>query len=102
VKLCRSKFKNLRISFSLSRNDKVIYYCGFLFIKYYDTKSMAELIKCEKTSGAKAKMLVMFHHSHNIFARMFSTINSKEIAFDIKVPLLVVNEKANIYPPVSL
>lgn len=41
----------------------------------------------------KAKMLVMFHHSHNIFARMFTVINSKEISFRIKVPLMVINEK---------
>lgn len=50
----------------------------------------------------QAKMLVMFHHSHNIFARMFSIIHSKEISFNIKVPLLVINEKANIYPPIAL
>lgn len=50
----------------------------------------------------QANILVIFHHSHNIFARIFSSIISKEISFDIKIPLLVVNEKTNIYPPVDL
>ena len=41
----------------------------------------------------KAKMLVMFHHSHNIFARMFSTIVSMQISFNVKIPLLIITEK---------
>lgn len=41
----------------------------------------------------QCKILVIFHHSHNIFARIFSSIYSKDVSFNIKVPMLVINSK---------
>lgn len=46
------------------------------------------------TEEHNAGVLVMFHHSHNIFARMFTPAYSKEISFSIPIPLFVINENS--------
>ena len=46
----------------------------------------------------QSKMLVIFHHSHNVFTRIFMSIHSQQVSFNIRIPMLVFTEQASYAP----
>lgn len=40
----------------------------------------------------KSRILGIFHHHPNLFERIFSTFHSKEVSYEVKIPLLVIPE----------
>lgn len=41
-------------------------------------------------------VLVMVAHPHNLFERMFGTVHTKEMSYQTKIPLLILNDKQKI------